>query len=348
MKVLIVGGGFCGAPVAKKLEKIKEIKTVLIDDKNFFEYKPALPNLLVNKKLDKEIKLKYTSFLKNTELLCEKVEHIYPDKIKTEKNSYSYDYLVICRGISYPIFLENKNNVFTINNLNQTLLALDKLTKSDHILIVGGGLIGVEVASEIITKLSGKKVTIVHSKNHLIERNTKHASKIAEAFLRKNNVNIIFEEKIIENKDNIFITDNGRKIKADMAIWSAGTKCDSSFMEKFDRNIFSSKGCLKVDKYLRLKGYENIFVGGDITDIFEEKTAQNSERHAKLIVKNIKNIIDDKPLKTYHNFSGPLFISLGKNKGIFIFRNFCFSGYMPLFIKKLIQWYFLKLVIGSS
>jgi len=341
MKVIIVGGGFCGALVAKKLEKNKDIELTLLDKKQYFEYRPGLPKLIRKKNYLKNIQIKYKKFLKNTKIICEKVESITPKKIKTNKNEYNYDILVLCCGIKYPIFLKNTKNVFTVTESTQCLKAIEKIEKSKKILIVGGGLIGVEVAGELVTQKQDKAITIVHSKNRLIERNPRYASKISQKFLEKKDVKIIFNEKIIENNENSFVTDKNRKINADTAIWSAGTKCDSSFMKNFNKNIFTEKGCLKVDNYLRLKEYHNIFVGGDITNINEEKTAQNSERNAKIIAKNIKKIIEKRRLVKYNKFKGPLFISLGSKKGIFVFRNISFSGFIPTFIKDIIEnWFF--------
>ncbi len=344
MKVIIVGGGFCGAFVAKKLEKNKEIELTLIDKKQYFEYRPGLPKLIRNKKYIKNIQIKYKKFLKNTKIICEKVENINPKKIKTNKNEYTYDILVLCCGIKYPIFLKNTKNVFTVTESTQCLKAIEKIEKSKKILIVGGGLIGIEVAGELVTQKPEKDITIVHSKNRLIERNPIYASKISQKFLEKNDVEIIFNEKIIENNETYFATDKDRKINADAAIWSAGTKCDSSFMKNFNKNIFTKKGCLKVDNYLRLKGYNNIFVGGDIASINEEKTAQNSERHAKIIVKNIKKSIEKRKLVKYRKFKGPLFISLGSKKGIFVFRNVSFSGFLPTFMKDIVEHWFFNMI----
>ncbi len=341
MNVTIVGGGFCGAIIAKNLEKNKSINLTVIDNKKYFEYRPGLIKVISNQKHKEKIVLDYDHFLKNTKVIQEKVTSISPNKIKTGKKEYDYDYLVISYGIKYPIFLKNKKKVFIVNEINTCEKAVENIKNSQKILIVGGGLIGVEVAGEIATEYPEKKVIIVHSKNRLIERNSIYVSKMAEYFLKRKNVKIIYNEKIVQNKNNIFITSKKQKINADIAIWCAGNKCESSLLNDFKDNIFSKKGCLKVDEYLRLKGYDNIFVGGDITDINEEKTAQNSKRHAKFITKNINNIIDNKNLKEYKKFKGPIFISLGPKKGIFVFGKISYFGYLPNFFKNFIEsWFF--------
>ena len=59
------------------------------------------------------------------------------------------------------------------------------LCKAKEILIIGGGLVGVELAAEICTHHGDKKITIIHSKEKLIERNHEKAIKYAERFLKK-------------------------------------------------------------------------------------------------------------------------------------------------------------------
>ncbi len=345
MRLLIVGGGFCGALIAKKLEKIKDIKVCLIDKKSFFEYKPSLPKILSDEKYEEKIKIFYNKFLKNTEIICETVRTITPKIVETQNEKYFYDLLVVCCGVTYPIFIKNRKDVFTITDINQTKEATDKIKRSKEILVVGGGFIGVEIVGEIINQWPEKHVTIVHSKNLLIERSPKSASDFVKKFFERQNVNIIFNERVVNHTNNIFTTDKNRKIKADMAIWSTGIKCDTSFMNGFKESIFTKKDCLKLDSYLRLWKFTNIFVGGDITDVIEEKTAHNSERHAKIISKNIQKIIKNKKLSKYYSFKGPLFISLGASKGIFVFRNFSFSGFIPAYIKDMIEWFFLRIVL---
>ena len=62
MDVAIIGGGFCGATIAKNLDKIKNINVTLFDKKPYFEYRPGLPKLLSNKDYDKKIIAKYSDF----------------------------------------------------------------------------------------------------------------------------------------------------------------------------------------------------------------------------------------------------------------------------------------------
>ncbi len=339
MKLVILGGGFCGLEVLKSLKKYKNIEITLIDKKTYFEYKPSFHKVAVNLKYKNKILIPYNPFLNNAEIIDEKISEIRPKYVRTEKKKINFDYLVISTGIDYPIFLKNKKNVYTLDSIKNAQRIGQKLKLSKNILIVGGGLIGTEIGSEIVKKYPNKRITIVHPPNRLIERNPKKASKYAHKFFAKYKTKIIYGQKVVDNKNGVFITDKNKKIKSDFAIWCAGIKSNPNFMKNFNPSIFTEKNALEVNKYLQLVGYPNIFVGGDINSVIEEKTAQNSEIQAKLIAKNIVNHAENKPLYIYKNKKRPLIISLGNKDGLIIIKNNVIKGIIPALLKKLIEVY---------
>jgi len=72
---------------------------------------------------------------------------------------------------------------------------------------------------------------------------------------------------------------------------------------------------------LQLQNHPNIFVGGDITNISEEKTAFNADRHAKHIYHNLIKKMKNQQLKPYKSMPPLLIISLGKRDGILTFKH---------------------------
>ncbi|KYK20013.1 hypothetical protein AYK24_04365 [Thermoplasmatales archaeon SG8-52-4] len=344
MKVIILGGGFCGALIAKKLERINNISATLIDKKSYFEYQPSLHKAIFKPSYITKIRKEYSSFLKSTNIIVEKIKTVTKKYIETTNRKISFDLLVISTGIDYPIFLKNKKNVHILKNGYEAFEISKKIKKSSSILIVGGGVIGTEVAGEIVEKFPNKNLTIIHSQNKFLNRLPQDASDYVLNYFIKNGVEIIFEDKVIENKKGVFITKNGRRINAELCIWCAGIKNNPYFMKNFSELCFSERNALNVNDFLQLKGFKNIFIGGDITNIFEEKTARKSELHAKIIVKNIKNIINKKTLKTYRTGTSPMVISLGDFRGIIIYK-YVFPGlFIPGILKRLIQWWFIRIL----
>lgn len=342
MKVSIIGGGFCGVLIAKKLEKIDDIKIVLIDNKSYYEYQPSLHKVVFKPEYINKIRREYTSFLKKTEVIIDNVRNVTTKEIITSKKKINFDILVISTGIDYPIYLENKENVHVLKNGEGSLQVAKKIRNSNHILIVGGGLIGTEITGEIVTKLPEKNITIIHPQNKLLQRNPEDMSYYSQKFFTKNEVRIIYGEKVTSYKNGTFYTNKNRQVNADLCIWCAGIKCNPDFMKEFPDQCFSERKALNVNKYLQLKGFSNIFVGGDINNIKEEKTARKAELHARLIVKNIKRILLDQPLVSYKSGRSPMVVSLGDWRGI-IYYKYVFPGlFIPGILKWLIQWWFMR------
>lgn len=335
MKTVIVGGGFCGATIAKKLD-CPEL--TLIDKKSFFEYTPSITKTSLDGEYKENIIIPYREFLRESRILEEEVTEITPEKVITNHEKIPYDRLIISTGSTYPIMLDDKENVFTLDNLENSLRINKKIQKAKKILVVGGGFIGTELAGELATK-TDKKITLVHSKKTLLERNPRKAGEYAKKFLEGKGVEVLLGKKITEHKGNTFNGDI--ELKADLCVWSAGISWNPPKMNGFGK-VCNAKGQLMVDEFLRLKNHENVFVGGDANDIDEEKTAQNAEHQAYSITDSMTHELKGEKLVPYQKKKRPLVISLGDSHGIITYRNHALTGRIPGITKHLVQYYTLS------
>ncbi len=344
MKIVIVGGGFCGATLAKKLDNEKHMDVALIDKNPFFEYNPSAYKCITQPGYQKNIRVNFKEFLSNTIFINEPVHEVNPSVVLTASKKIHYDYAIICTGSYYQINMKNKTNVFTVTRSNEAK-DLGKRLKKDvkKVLIVGGGYIGTEIAAELAEKGKNIEILLVHSNDRLLERGPRSASRHAKKFLQKRKVKFLFNEKILHHpNEETYVCKGGKKIQADICIWCAGSSVDSSFLKDFKPDPINRYGRIKVNESLQLLNYPQCFVGGDITDINEEKTARKAELHAHIIAENLKRIRDDKPLKTYKTGKSPMVVSLGDNRGIAQFGRFVISGFMAGYGKWLVEWWTLR------
>src|SRR3989344_4286946 len=331
-KIVIIGGGFAGAYIAKNLEDKFDVS--LIDTKDYFEFTPGILRTIVEPKHVKKVQILHSHYLKKTKLYRNKVINISNGYVFFKMNKINYDYLIICSGSSYNSHIKTQNLVIA-SRANELRDCYSRLNKARKILIIGGGLVGVELASEIATHYDNKEITIVDAGDRLISRNSLKASKYAEKFLTKRNVIIKYNEFVVGNEIRGFITNKQNRLKADIAFLCTGIKPNSDFLkDNFSKNI-NEKGYVKVNQYLQLN--ENIFAAGDVNDVKEEKTAQNAEFHAKNIVDNLINLEEGKELVPYETNSRIMIISLGKWKGILDYKDFTLTGFIPGILKSLIE-----------
>lgn len=337
-KIVIIGGGFTGTRCARKLQK--KFLVTLIDCKPYFEYTPSILKTILKPKHSKKIQRLHKDYLKIAEIIEDEVVSITNNDVTTKKGKeIPFDYLIIASGSSYAIPIKQKGLV-PATRAKELMKYHNDIEKVENILIIGGGLVGVELAAEIITYYDKKKVTIVHPHKELMERNNPRSRKYAEHFLRKNGVKIILNERIEKaegpsGRKKRYKTNRGTNISADFSFITVGIIPNYKFMKKTFLKKLGKKKYIKVNEYLQLPGYKNIFVGGDITAIKEEKTAQTAEKHADIIVKNIKNLEKPKPLITYETKKRPMVVSLGKFNGIFEYKKIVLVGIIPAFLK----WY---------
>ncbi|MBI4144359.1 FAD-dependent oxidoreductase [Candidatus Woesearchaeota archaeon] len=330
MRVAIIGGGFCGFECAKLLKK--ECFVTLFDSKEYFEYTPSIHKVLTSPGYLSSINRQFRDSLKGVQVLPEKVVSLSNAVVVSKKHKIPFDYAVICSGVGYPIFLKNAQDVYTVKSGKECLECSSLLSQAGSVLVVGGGLIGVEVAAELAQK-SNAKITLVHPFNRLIERNPENASAYAKKWLLGHNVEIVFEERVVDRTNDVFITDKGRKIRADLVFWCAGIKPEPSFY----KGTKDEKGYVSVNEFLQTSSYPNMFCGGDACSVREEKTAQNALLHAKIIAKNIIRHSHGIALLSYKPSPKVMVISLGDYAGIFVYRGFVLTGWIPALLKKLIE-----------
>lgn len=336
-RVVVIGGGFSGAIVAKKLEN--SFNVTLIDTKNYFEFTPSVLKTIIEPKHSKAIEVVHKDYLKKATIIKGEVKTVSDNEIivsNNKKKKIKFDYLVIASGSKYnsPI---KENNLFVSSRTGTFKKAHNEIDKAKNILIIGGGLVGTELAAEICTNYDCKNITIVHSKEYLMERQPKKARGYAESFLRDRGVKIIFNERAEKKKGTNYMTDGKTKIKTDVAFLCTGISSNSEFMKENFNGLLNERNQIKVNSHLQVLGKENIFAAGDVTSIKEEKTAQNAEKQGHVVAENIIRLSQGRGLRKYDSEQRVMVISLGKFNGILTYNGFSFTGIIPGIMKKLIE-----------
>ena len=336
-RLVIIGGGFVGATVARELEG--EFHVTLIDSKDYFEFTPSILRTIVEPDHMKKVQLLHSHYLKKAVLIREEVEEITEKNVVLKKKKVPYDYLVLALGSRYNSHIKESNVVLA---MRATILreAHKELDQAKHVVIIGGGLVGIELAAEIAEHYTDtKKVTLIHSRNELIPRQTSKARLYAKRFFEKRNVALLLEDRLVDIKDSVLYTKKGRKIKADMFFLCVGIKPNTKLVEKSFPKSLTERGAVSVNEYLQVKDLSHVFSAGDVSGIAEEKTAQNAERAACVIVENLRRKLrEEKELKKYENKSRVMITSLGKWRGILTYKNMTLTGIVPGLLKSVVEW----------
>ena len=141
-----------------------------------------------------------------------------------------YDKLIIATGAS-PIIPDIKNsglkNVFSVRTLEDGINIRNAMEKSQHITIIGGGYISIELIEAFVK--NKKKVTLIERSPNLISAFDEDISSLIQAFILENSdglVKIINEDVVSEfvGEEHIrgIVTANGLGFETDMAVIAAG------------------------------------------------------------------------------------------------------------------------------
>lgn len=318
-RVLIIGGGFAGVSCARILTKkaLKNVSVTLVSDNPHFEYHATLYRVLTGKSpLESAIHLNSMLYGHKLNISRDKITSIDVKKqvaIGESGSDYQYDYLVLAAG-SVPNFYDTpglEKHAYTISTVNETLRlkrhihALFKKccfqNKEDkncsaHIMIVGGGPAGCEVAGELGiyarkvaqqygTDPSFVTIDLVHSNSRLLPSMPVEVSEKVRMRLYSLGVNIFLNRRVVkEDIDDVFLKD--MKLKSKTLIWTAGVKVNTLYTSTKGLKI-SEKGRVQVDKYLRAEGHKNVFIAGDGADVPTSGMAEPAIRMGEYIAETI-------------------------------------------------------------
>lgn len=332
-KVVVIGGGFAGSLVAKKLEK--DFDVTLIDTKDYFEFTPGILRSIVEPKHVRRIQVLHSHYLRRAKVIVGHVKDVTKDFVRLNGKKVSFDYLVVSSGSTYNLPFKEQDIVIA-TRANHLKHKHNDLEKAEKIVIIGGGAVGVELAGEILGEYSKKEVALVHSSSKLIERNSPEASKYAEKILKSMGAKLIFGERVNKVNKSFCMTDKGRKIDADMIFLCTGIKPNFELLKKFD-NVLNKNNQVRVNEFMQVNGFENIFAAGDITGVEEEKTAQNAEKQARIVARNICRLEAGEELVGYVSKKRTMVLSLGKWRGIIDSSWGTWRGFIPSLVKRAVE-----------
>ncbi len=260
------------------------------------------------------------------------VTSISPDGVQVHgrKELIPFDYLVIATGSSYA-FPGKVAEAETSKAIDLYNTLREKIVKSQQILIIGGGPVGIELAGEIGTDFPEKEVTLVHSHPTLLEPNIfkEKIYRRTQEELEKLNIKLILNDRIelpnspnlnyIEGKKNYVTQKTRTNITADLTFVCTGARTNTKSLLNgpLKSKLNPQTGRLIVNNYLQVDGFENIFAIGDICDK-ETKLAYLAAEQAEYVAKLIPVLDRKKPYpKEYQIHTNPaIFLSLGRNSGV--------------------------------
>lgn len=378
-RVIIIGGGFGGIEVAKKL-KNAEVEILMLDRLNHHTFQPLLYQVATGS-LDapsvafplRKMFRKQKNF--NFRLAEVKKIHLESQEVETDIGNIHYDYLVVATGATTNFFgnpnleyftLPMKNlkeavqiRSFLIQNIEASLIQKDPIERQAHLnfVIVGGGPTGVELSgaiAEIRNHILSKdyhdltredmNVFLIEGQPKVLANLSPQASEKAGEYLQKLGVKLMLSSQVTGYDGNTITLSDGQQIPSKMVIWSAGVKGD--FPEGISPELIQRGNRIKTDGHCLIPGQDRVFAIGDVAAMITEETpnglpgvAPVAQQQGRFVGKQIQNLLENKPLETFKYFDKGSMATVGRNKAVVDIGKIRFQGFFAWWV-----WMFVHLM----
>ena len=335
-KVVIIGGGFAGIYALRELTKQNDIKITIIDKHPYHNLQPEVYDLIANKSNISDVTIDLPS-------LCAGLDHSYLEfknlrvisinfddhQILTqEEEIVSYDYLILAMGARtlFPSSIEGLNNTDDIKKLHKALFfkqsfetqlfnkVSDESKKCDktHIVVVGAGLSGVEIAAEMANYAKhffergnficeNLKISLVSSGDTILSGFHPKIIQMSNDRLKSLQINIITNAKMTNCDEEFVYLSNGTNVRYSFVLFAGGIEA-SNLANKLPLSK-NKKNQIIVNEFLQTKEYSNVFAIGDIAQIKNKEgqilpaNVTVAKISARCGAHNILNSIEGKELK---------------------------------------------------
>lgn len=306
MRILVVGGGACGASAAARCRRLNDEAEIIIleatDEISIANCGlPYYTSDVINsrEKMIVSSPMRFKNLLNIEVRLNSRVTEINR-KNKTVtvngKENLSYDKLILATGASPvipPIAGVNGNKIFTVRTLKDGDGIKDILRtgKAKNAVVIGGGFIGIEMAENFVH--AGLNTTLVELSDQILAPLDKEVAAFAHNTMRKNGVELILGDGVKEFENDFITLNSGKKIPYDIAILAIGVRPDVALAKSAGLEI-GTLGGIKVNEYMQTSD-PDIYAGGDSVEIKDFITGKNTiiplagpaNRQGRIIADNI-------------------------------------------------------------
>ncbi|GAB4040371.1 NAD(P)/FAD-dependent oxidoreductase [Spirosoma gilvum] len=304
-RVVIVGAGFGGLKLARKLSNRKEFQVVLINKQNYHEFQPLYYQVATAGLEANSILFPLRAVFggcKNVHIRVTTVTGVRTaDKtVDTELGPITYDYLVMATGADTNFF--NQQNIIekglSMKSVSEAIalrnrmlqnfedaLSVETLDEREglmDVVVVGGGPTGVELCGTLAEmrktvlpvdypELDFKMMDIylIESGGELLGPMSVQSQKHSLDYLQELGVHVKLNTRVKDFDGRIVTMNDGSTLRTNNLIWAAGVKANP--LAGLPPEVLGRGGRVLVNRYNQVQGFTDVFAIGDVALMTEEK-----------------------------------------------------------------------------
>lgn len=378
-KVVVIGGGFGGIEVAKKLRN-KPVEVLLLDKDNHHTFQPLLYQVATGSLEAPSVAFPLRKMFRKQRNLRFRIADVSSINtqnklVHTDIGDFRYDYLVIATGATTNFFgnqeieyysLPMKNlkeavNIrsFLLQNIEEALLQKTDEARAPYLnfVVVGGGPTGVELSGAIAEirnhilavdypelRKEDMHVYLVEGQEKILANLSPQASAKAELYLRELGVTLLLNRRVTGYDGEELSFSEEPAIPAKTVIWSAGVM--GQFPKGIAEDLIVRGRRIRTEPTCLIPGLDGVFAIGDVSAIITEETpnghpgvAPAAQQQGRFVAKQIIRNINGESLARFNYVDKGSMATVGRNKAVVDLGKIRFQGFFAWWV-----WMFVHLM----
>jgi NADH dehydrogenase FAD-containing subunit len=246
-----------------------------------------------------------------------KVLSVYPHHLELDREwkgtkRVDFDHLVLATGTKLPSpgSMQSDEKKESIGYFKTYQAGVQR---ADKIVIIGGGAVGVQMATDLKEVYPEKTVTLVQSRKTVMPKYHPKLHEIIKQRFDVLGVDLITENRVVvpsegfplDGSDFDVELRDGRKIPAQLIILATGQIANNQLLHSLEPStsevlVNPTNGFIRVKPTLQFKdpAYGHMYALGDIADTGAHKAARPGVAQAGVVTKNILSAIEGKEVES--------------------------------------------------
>ncbi|WP_153732050.1 NAD(P)/FAD-dependent oxidoreductase [Sporosarcina obsidiansis] len=346
-KLLLLGAGYGNMRILLRLlnkDLPSDIEITLVDRTPFHSLKTEFYALAAGTVPDSEIRVAIPNHeqLKVVEGEIKEIKPNEKEVVLADGQTLTYDNLVIGLGCvdnfhNVPGAEENTLSIQTIGKSRKTYQTLLGLSGGATVGIVGAGLSGIELASELRESRPDLNIKLFDRSPRILRDFPERLSNYVKSWFDQHEVEVVANSNITKVGPTI-LYNHEETIDVDAVVWTAGIK-PSHVIEEMEVEKDRS-GRVVLNQYHQIPNHPNVYVVGDVAALPHAPSAQLAEVQAEQIVQVLRLLWNNEPLMEkmpelkLKGFMG----SLGKKQGFAYLADRTVTGRIARLMKSGLLW----------
>jgi NADH:ubiquinone reductase (H+-translocating) len=262
--------------------------------------------------------------------------------ILNDESVIHYDDLVIGLGCedkyhNVPGAEEFTHSIQSIDKSRATYQKLNNLPPGSVVGVVGAGLSGVELASELVESRPDLHIKLFDRGQRILSMFPERLSNYVENWFHSHGVEIVRQSNITKVEEN-GLYNHDEPIHCDAIVWTAGVQ-PNKVVRELDVEK-DGQGRVVLTNQHNIPGYENVYVVGDCASLPHAPSAQLAEGQAEQIVQVLqKRWRGEEPPSEFPPIKlKGILGSLGKKHGFGLVADRPLTGRVPRLLKSGVLW----------